>query len=73
MKIKVCVPIDDMGEPNDDGLTTDHRYPVEVHRMYTNVIVLTGELHDVAVWLMSHYDGDLEDRLYPLTYANTDV
>jgi hypothetical protein len=58
-----------MGEPGEDGLNTDHRYPIEIHNTKDSV-TLTGELHDVAVWLASHYwQLDEEDRLYPLVGA----
>lgn len=69
MRIRVTVARQLMGEPSDDGLNTDHRYPVEVHSTKLS-ISLEGEMHDVAVWLLSHYWRlDEEDRLYPLMNA----
>lgn len=69
MKITVYLDLDTDGEPGDDDLNTDHRYPVEAHRYKRGRMRVRGEVHDVAVWLVSHYQGDLEDRLAPLRYA----
>lgn len=69
MRVNMVVVKDLMGEPGDDGLNTDHRYPVETHNT-KNSVTVTGELHDVAVWLVSHYSElDTEDRFYPLMNA----